>query len=200
MNIFDFASTLMNARIGKKQEKMGKSMISEAEELSAAYQRPTMETPESVQQSVAMAKARQYQNMPGSTVMQNQIDRATAEAMQTMKDVGVGAEAYGGIADIYGQKLGKESELFAQNLQYQDAAQQDYMTALEGLGDWEQMAWQWNEAEPYTQAQQKAALLEMMGRQAQWEGYKTKTGVWAEGFQNQSDELDQATQMLLATL
>jgi hypothetical protein len=72
------------------------------------------------------------------------------------------------------------------------------MGALEGLGNWQQQAWQWNEADPYLQAQQKAAQLEMMGRQGQWEGMKNKMGSWAESFKGMGSALDATAEQAMS--
>jgi hypothetical protein len=179
-NIF---SGIQGARLGKKQMGMGQDMISEAQELSASYDRPEYQTPEAIQRMMAISQGRQYQNMPGLSQMQNQINQATAGGVNAMQEMGTGSEAFGGVADLYANQMNQQRQTSMQNAQYRDQAQQQYMGDLEGLGEWQNQAWKWNEADPYMQAQQKASQLEMMGRQAQWEGMKNKMGSWAETFQ-----------------
>jgi len=200
MGIFSFLGNIgagiQGARMGKKQMKMGQGMMDEAQALSAAYQRPEMQTPEAIQMMMEMSRGRQFQNMPGMTGMQNQIDKATAGGVKSIERMGVGSEGMGAIADIYANQLQGQTNLGTQNAMYQDENQQQYMGALEGLGDWQQQAWGWNEADPYLNAQSKAAQLETMGRMGEWEGLKNKMGSWATSFQGMGGALDEtATQL-----
>lgn len=173
---------IMGARLGKKQMAMGDQMMREAQAMSAANPRPDMAVPAGYQRMVALSQARTNQNMPGMNIMQNQINQATAGGVEAMQRMGTGAEAFGGIASMYANQMSQQAQNQMANVQYRDQQAQNYMGALEGLGNWQQQAWQWNEADPYLQAQQKAAMLETMGRQGQWEGLKTKMGSWMAAF------------------
>ena len=194
MGLFDFignvAAGVQGSRMGKKQMQLGRDMMKEAQALSEAYKRPEMQTPAAIRLMADMAQGRMFQNMPGMNIMQNQINQATAGAVEAMKGMGVGAEAFGGIADVYANQMNQQANLATQNAAYRDDAARDYMGVLNDVGQWQQSAWQWNEADPYLQAQQKAAQLEMMGRQGQWEGLKTKMGSWAETFKGAGSALD----------
>jgi hypothetical protein len=175
-------SGIMGSRMGKKQMKMGQQMQEEARSLSAAYKRPEMQTPQAIQMMMEMSRGRMNQNMPGMTQQQNQINKATAGGVQAYKEMGTGAEAFGGVADLYANQLDRQGELGTENKMYQDQNQQDYLGDLQGLGDIERENWGWNKADPYLNAQEKAAQLEMAGRQGEWEGLKNKMGSWAEAF------------------
>lgn len=194
MGIFSFignvASGIQGSRLGKKQMQMGQQMIDEAQDLSSSHLRPEMMTPQAIRMMAEMGRGRMFQNMPGFTNMQNQIDKATASGVTALEKMGTGAEAYGAVADLFGNAMSQKSNLATTNAQFRDRAEMDYMNILEGLGQWQQSAWEWNEADPYLAAQQKAAQLEMMGRQGEWEGLKTKMGSWAESFQGMGDSLD----------
>lgn len=194
MGIWSFlgniASGIQGSRMGKKQMQLGQQMISEARSLSEAYQRPEMRTPQAYRMMVDMAKGRQFKDLPGMTTMQNQIDKAIAAGMSAISRRGVGAEGMGAAVDLYTAQMGEQAGLGIQKAQFRDQAELDYMAALEGLGDWQQQAWQWNEADPYLQAQLKAAQLEQMGRMGEWEGLKNKMGSWAETFQGMGGALD----------
>jgi hypothetical protein len=178
-NIF---SAIQGARLGKKQMQMGQQMRQEGQELSAAYERPELQTPQAIQQQMRGLQGRQYQQMPGMQMAQNQISQATAQGVGAMERRGQGAEAFGGISQLYGQQMGAQQGLAQQQAQYQDTAQQQYLQGLEGLGDWQQQNWQWNQADPYLQAQQKASQLESMGRGAEWQGMQQKMGAWGSAF------------------
>ena len=194
MGIFSFlgnlASGVQGARMGKKQMQLGQGMMDEAQSLSSSFKRPELNTPAAFKMMVDMMEGRQSQNMPGMTAMQNQIDKAVAGGVSSMERMGTGAEAFGGVADLFKSQMEQQSGLGIKNAQYQDMAELDYGRALEGLGEYQQEAWQWNEADPYLNAQQKAAQLDMMGRSGQWEGLKTKMGSWAESFQGMGGALD----------
>lgn len=194
MGIFSFLGNLgagiQGSRMGKKQMEMGQGMMDEAQAMSAANVRPEMQTPQAIQMMMEMSKGKMSQNMPGMTNMQNQINQATAGGVNAMKEMGTGSEAFGGVADLYANQMNAQSDLGVQNAQFQSGAQDQYMGALEGLGQWEQQAWNWNEADPYLQAQQKASQLETQGRSGQWEGLKNKMGSWAESFKGMGSSLD----------
>lgn len=200
MGVFSFLGNLgagiQGSRMGKKQMELGQGMVDEGQALSAAFQRPEFQTPAAIKMMTEMARGRQFQKLPGMTTMQNQIEKATAGGVKSMERMGTGAEAFGGIADLYAKQMDASSELGVQNAMYQDNNQRDYMGALEGLGDWQQQGWEWNEADPYLQAQNKAAMLETAGRTGQWEGLKNKMGSWASSFQGMGGALDDtATQL-----
>jgi len=175
-------SGIMGSKMGKKQMQMGQEMQDEARALSARFKRPEMQTPQAIQMMMEMARGKQFQQMPGMTTMQNQIEKATAGGVKAMERGGTGAEAFGGIADLYANQMDTQANLGVEGARYQERGQDQYMGALEGLGEWEQQAWGWNKADPYLQAQEKASMLEMAGRQGEWEGLKNKMGSWAEAF------------------
>jgi len=178
-NIF---SGIQGARLGKKQMGLGQDMIDEAQKLSAAYQRPEMQTPEAIRMMMELSQGRQFQNLPGMNIAQNQLGQSTASGMSAINEMSSGSEGIGAIANLYANQMRGGQDLAMKNAQYQDQNQQQYLGALEGLGNWQQKAWQWNKADPYLMAQEKAAQLEMMGRQGQWEGMKNKMGSWGETF------------------
>ena len=200
MGVFQFLGNIgagiQGSRMGKKQMQLGQGMIDEAQNLSAAYQRPEMKTPAAINLMMELASGKRFQQMPGMTTMQNQIGKATAGGVKAMERMGTGAEAFGGIADLYSKQMDTQANLGVTNAQFQNQAEDQYLGALEGLGDWQQQAWGWNEADPYLNAQNKAAQLEAMGRQGQWEGLKNKMGSWATSFQGMGGALDETFQQL----
>lgn len=208
-----FFSTLGNigagiqgSRLGKKQMSLGQGMIDEAQALSASYERPElsidrMTTPDSLSRMVELSRMRKYQNMPGFSQAQNQIGQSTAQTLKAIQEMGRGAEGVGVAGDIYSENLAANRDLSIQNAMFQDQAEREYLSALGLLGDQENQnflfnteagmkEFDWNQAQPYTNAQNKAAMLESMGRAGQWEGLKTKMGSWAKTFQGVGTELD----------
>jgi hypothetical protein len=170
------------SRAAKKEMQMGQQMTAEAQRLSEAFPRPEMQVPQAIQQQMRGLQGLQYQQMPGMTMAQNQISQATAGGVEALERMGTGAEAYGGIADLYGQQMGQQRGLAQQQALYQGGGQEKYLEGLGGLGQWEQQAWQWNEAQPYVQAQQKASQMETQGRESEWQGLQTKMGAQGELF------------------
>ena len=194
MGLFSFlgniAAGVQGSRLGKKQMQLGQGMIEEGQSLSASFKRPELQTPQAIQMMMEMAKGGQFEEMPGMTTMQNQIEKATAGGVSAMERMGTGAEAFGGVADLYASQMDAQANLGVESARFQEGRRGEYMGALEGLGEWEQQAWNWNKADPYLQAQQKAAQLEQAGRSGQWEGLKTKMGSWSESFKGMGGALD----------
>ena len=204
MGLFSFLGNLgagiQGHRMGKKQMQLGQGMIDEAQALSAAYDRPEMMTPQAIQTMMDISRGMQFENMPGLTTMQNQIDKATAGGVSAIERMSKGSEGIGAIADLYASQMDQQANLGVQNAQFMRGAKEGYLSDLQTLGDWQQTAWQWNEADPYMQAQQKAAALETMGRQGEWEGLKNKMGSWAASFQGMGGALDETASQLGAAL
>ena len=191
---------IMGTRLGRKQIQLGGQMADEARRISEMYQRPEFQTPQAIQMMMDMYSGRRFQNLPGMNIMTNMLGQQTAESANTIKEMGVGAEGMGALADIYGKQMQAGQNIGLANAQYQDTAQLQYGQALNQLGEWQNMGWQWNEAQPYLEAQRKAEWLDIMGKQAQWEGLKTKMGSWAEMFQGMGSEMGGELSGLLTAL
>lgn len=189
--ISNIAGGFIGGNIGRKQQLEGKNMIAEAARMSAEYKRPEMNTPEGIQAMVRLAQGQMYKRMPGATQYENQIQGSTAAGLSAIQDMSVGAEGIGAIADLYGNQQNKMSDLAVQNANFQQRGEENYMGALEGLGQWQQQAWQWNEADPYIMAQNKAAQLDQFGRMNQFQGFKTRAGSWAESLKGAGGALDE---------
>jgi hypothetical protein len=172
--------SLIAGGIGRKQQNEGSRMIAEAQRLSESYQRPEMSTPEAITQMVNMARGQMYQRLPGADMYANQIGGTTAAGLSAIQGMGAGSEGIGALAGLYGGQMSALQGLAGQEANFRAQGQQNYMSALQGLGDYQQQNWQWNQADPYLQAQQKAAMLDAYGRMNQMEGYINRAGVWAE--------------------
>jgi len=190
----DVVGGIQANKIAKMQMGEGDRMLAEAKALQEGYKRPEMMTPQAIQAMVKMAQGQMYQKMPGATQFENQIQGATAQGMSAIGEMGAGAESIGALAGLYGNQMNQMQNLAAQNASYQAQGQQSYMNALQGLGDWQQQQWQWNEADPYLQAMTKAAQLEQVGYLNRFQGYKAKQGVAAEMWSGIGEGLDQTVQ------
>lgn len=204
MGVFEMAGNLVGGfiggSIGRKQQREGRSMISEAARLSSSFERPELKTPEAINAMMRMARGGMYKRMPGASMYENQIAGATAAGLSAIEDMSVGSEGIGAIADLYGKQMGATADLAIAEEASRREAEGGYMSALEGLGDWQQMAWQWNAADPYMMAQQKASQLEAFGRMNQMEGYKTRAGAWAETAKGMGQALDDNSEAVLKML
>ena len=190
----DVVGGIQANKIAKMQMGEGDRMLAEAKALQEGYKRPEMMTPQAIQAMVKMAQGQMYQKMPGATQFENQIQEATAQGMSAIGEMGAGAESIGAKAGLYGNQMSQMQNLAAQNASYQAQGQQSYMNALQGLGDWQQQQWQWNEADPYLQAMTKAAQLEQVGYLNRFQGYKAKQGAAAEMWSGIGEGLDQTVQ------
>ena len=190
----DVVGWIQANKIAKMQMGEGDRMLAEAKALQEGYKRPEMMTPQAIQAMVKMAQGQMYQKMPGATQFENQIQGATAQGMSAIGEMGAGAESIGAMAGLYGNQMSQMQNLAAQNASYQAQGQQSYMNALQGLGDWQQQQWQWNEADPYLQAMTKAAQLEQVGYLNRFQGYKAKQGAAAEMWSGIGEGLDQTVQ------
>jgi hypothetical protein len=190
----DVVGGIQANKIAKMQMGEGDRMLAEAKALQEGYKRPEMMTPQAIQAMVKMAQGQMYQKMPGATQFENQIQGATAQGMSAIGEMGAGAESIGALAGLYGNQMNQMQNLAAQNASYQAQGQQSYMNALQGLGDWQQQQWQWNEADPYLQAMTKAAQLEQVGYLNRFQGYKAKQGAAAEMWSGIGEGLDQTVQ------
>lgn len=178
-NIF---SGVQGIRAGNKQMELSQQMLDQAA-LLQQMERPEFVIPEAIRKSVDIAQGRQYQRLPGADIFQNQLEKSTAAGVGAIGEMSSGAEAIGALSNLYANQMGQQSDLAAREAAYRDQAQREYIGSLEGLGEWEQRKWQWEEADPYLQAQQAAAQLQTAGMQGQWEGLKTRMGSWGEMFQ-----------------
>ena len=186
----NIAAGVQGARMGGKQFELGGQMIDTARMLSNIYERPEFETPQAIQMMMDLYSGRRFQNMPGMDTILNQLGQTTAEGATAIERMGRGSEGMGALTDLYAKQMQGEQNIGMANARYRDLNEVQYANALNTLGRWQNMGWQWNEADPYMQAQRKAEMLDIMGRMGQWEGLKTKMGSWATMFQGLGTSLD----------
>lgn len=128
-------------------------------------------------------------DMPGGQLMRDQIGEATASGITAMKGMGTGAEAYGGISQLVQGQLGalRNQSLDLATLNQQGVG--NYLDALGMQAGEEAKAWQWNEADPYIMAANKAAMLEKGGIEGTMAGISDIAGVGA-GFLGGLEDMD----------
>lgn len=194
---------LLAGSVGRKQQDEGLRMIEAAEQLRGEHTRPEMMVPDAIRQMVDLSHGQMYQRMPGATHYEGQIQGATAAGLSAIKGMSAGAEGIGAVADLFGGQMGAMRDLAIGDASFRQQGQQNYLNALQGLGQWEQQAWQWNEADPYMMAMQRASQLEQFGRMNQFQGFKNRAGVWGETLKGVGDMFgggDNFSQMLMQVL
>lgn len=183
-------SGLIAGSVYRKQQKEGKSMIAEGQKLSASYLRPEMQTPEAIEAMGRMAQGQMFQNMPGNTQINNQIQQSTAAGLSAIGEQSAGAEGIGSIAQLYQNQMGQQQQQGIANAGFRQEGANNFMDTLQNLGQYQEKNWMWNKADPYMQAQRKAAEMETMGRQMQFQGYKGRAGVASETIKGIGDTFD----------
>lgn len=165
---------------GNKQQKEGERMMRQANSLRKNNPRPDYEIPDAVNKMVGLAQGQMFQRLPGATNYENMIQGSTAGALSSLKQMGAGAESMGAIADLYANQMSSFQGLAGQEAGFRQQGQDRYMSALEGLGEYQQKEFQWDKAMPYMDAMQRASQLEAAGRENKMHGYNNKLGVGSE--------------------
>jgi hypothetical protein len=167
-----------------------KKMMNQADELESQYQRPDYQIAPSVTGMVDYAKGMtRMGDMPGGQMLRNQMGEATAAGITAMKEMGTGAEAYGGISQLV---RGQQEGLRGQQMDLASLVQQNQGQYLDTLGvqaGEERAKWEWEEADPYIMAAGKAAELRKSGIEGRMDAFSDMAGV-GSGFLGGMDEID----------
>ncbi|MCK4825155.1 hypothetical protein KA005_55920, partial [bacterium] len=135
------------------QAIQSKRMMKQADELESQYQRPDYQISPSVTGMVDYAKGLTRRgDMPGGQMMRNQMGEATAAGITAMKEMGTGAEAYGGISKLV---RGEHEALREQGIDLAELNRMGESQYLQSLGvqaGEERAKWEWEEADPYIMA------------------------------------------------
>ena len=172
------------------QAIQSKKMMKQADELESQFKRPGYEIAPSVTGMVDYAKGlTQRGDMPGGQMMRSQMGEATAAGITAMKELGTGAEAYGGISQLVrGEQEGlREQQIDLAELNQMGEGQ--YLQALGVQAGEERTKWEWEEADPYIMAAGKAAELRKSGIEGRMGAFSDMAGVGA-GFLGGMDEVD----------
>lgn len=172
------------------QAIQSKKMMKQADELESQYTRPGYEMAPSVTGMVDYAKGLTHRgDMPGGQMFRNQLGEATAAGITAMKEMGTGAEAYGGISQLV---RGEQEGLRGQQMDLANLIQQSQGQYLDTLGvqaGEERAKWEWEEADPYIMAAGKAAELRKSGTEGRMDAFSDMAGVGA-GFLGGMDDVD----------
>ena len=172
------------------QAIQSKRMMKQADELESQYQRPDYQISPSVTGMVDYAKGLTRRgDMPGGQMMRNQMGEATAAGITAMKEMGTGAEAYGGISKLV---RGEHEALREQGIDLAELNRMGESQYLQSLGvqaGEERAKWEWEEADPYIMAAGKATELRTTGIEGRMDAFSDMAGVGA-GFLGGMDEID----------
>jgi hypothetical protein len=123
-------------------------------------ERPTYEIPEGIKQMVDMAGREASQTeLPGQALMEQNISSSTSRGVNEMSKVSDGSALLGGVVDLI---LGEQQQMGALGVAGGEQRQNNLKQLYSALGmqaDAENMAFQYNELQPYLQAQQQAQAL-----------------------------------------
>lgn len=218
MGIFNFVGNLkankQAKKLGAEQRELGNTMLAYGVQLNKKNKRPElsidrMTTPDEFSTIVNLTKnkynAAPYTDMPGLGLYQNQIGQSSAEAINAIKEMGLGAEGIGAVGDIYSKNLAANRDIAMQNSMFkynaENEAMQQYLEALGLSGNQANenflfntqaagKEFDWNKAQPYLNTQNTAANLMSMGLTNQFEGLKTKLSARANAWQQAGEGLD----------
>lgn len=159
----------------------GSSQMDKANQLESQYKRPTAVVAPSVNKMVDYSYGQTMANdIPGGDIYRNEIKGATAAGMRQASELGSGAEAYGMLGQLVGNENKGMSDLAKTTAQQVAGFKGQYLNALGQKGQEENRIWNWNEAQPYLQAQQTAQQLRGSGTTNMFSGAKSLFGSAAE--------------------
>lgn len=162
------------------QAIQSKKMMKQADKLESQYQRPDYEIAPSVSGMVDYSRGLTRRgDMPGGQMLRNQMGEATAAGITAMKELGTGAEAYGGISKLV---RGEQEGLREQGIDLAELNQLGESQYLQSLGiqaGEERTKWEWEEADPYMMAAGKAAELRKSGLEGRMGAFSDMAGVGA---------------------
>lgn len=172
------------------QAIQSKKMMKQADQLESQYKRPEYEIAPSVTGMVDYSRGMtKMGDLPGGQMIRNQMGEATAAGITAMKELGTGAEAFGGISQlIRGEQEGlRDQQIDIATMNQQNQSQ--YLSTLGVQAGEERSKWEWEEADPYIMAATKAAQLRQSGTEGRMDAFSDMAGVGA-GFMGGLDEID----------
>jgi len=162
------------------QNRQAKKMMKEATNLEQTYQRPEYQMAPSIDQMVKYSRGlTNMGDIPGGNLYRNQIQEGTAAGISAMKQMGRGAEAYGGISQLVRGEQDQMRGLSQQLAQMVSQNQGRYLNSLGYKAEEEKAKWQWDEASPYLMAMEKASQLRKSGIEGRMGAFGDMSGVGA---------------------
>jgi len=159
----------------------GASQLKRARKIEEQYPHPEAVVAPSIDKLVRYAYGQTLaQDIPGGELYRGEIKGATASGIRAASELGSGAEAYGMLGKLVGGEQSAMSGLAKILAQQIAGYKKDYMGTLPLRAEEETRVWNWNEAQPYLQAQQIAQQLRYSGLGNIFSGMKNVFGSTAE--------------------
>lgn len=167
------ATELGKLWFGNRQRKRGLERQRQAERIWDA--RPDMQVPESVMRMVDTYRdISQMSRLPGQDIIEGNVRGSTATGIEAIKDLSSGAGGLGAIAGIIGREQDVLADLGINLAEMNLQGKYGLANALGRQGEWENMVWQWNKAQPwqrrYEEAYSEGHAMEGAGVQNMWSG------------------------------
>jgi hypothetical protein len=109
-----------------------------------------MGVPPGVQQAVQKyQQLAESRTIPGQEIVEGNIKGATASGINRIMDISRGGEALGAVSQIVAGEQEQMSDLGVTAAQMARDAEYRLAGSYEGLGRWQQMAWDWNKRGRY---------------------------------------------------
>lgn len=132
-----------------------------------AGDRPEYEIPESIQQMLDKSNAlAQMRELPGANIMEERIRGTTSEMASRMQEATAGTGAMlGGLAQLGRQEAAGLQDIGVRGAEFWSQNQQQLMSNLARMGQYEQEQWKQNMLEPYMESKYAEAALRGAGMQ-----------------------------------
>jgi len=126
-------------------------------------ERPTMSAPASATAALNNAEMMAKQTrLPGQSSIEGRLDRVTANELSMLERLGDSpTSVINSASRAYGNQLDRETELGIKGAEFQNRNQINLINEQNRMANWEQKAWEWNEADKYkTKSAELSALKE----------------------------------------
>jgi len=156
---------------GHRQKKKGLERQKQAQKMWGS--RPTMEVPESVDKMISMyGDMATRTRLPGQDLIEGNIRSSTVTGMDRIQEMQSGAGGLGAVAEMVAREQDQFSNLGISGAQLQRQAETMQAGAVGQRAGWEQKAWEWNKAQPwsqkYAEAYGEGHAMEAAGVQNMW--------------------------------
>jgi hypothetical protein len=148
--------------------------------------RPEFEIPDSAKAALGMRRTlASGQEMPGMTQAETALNQQLATGAQmATSTAGSTAEALGAIQNMYGNRMASQNNLAAQSADYNMRMDNALAAELGAMADWENMAFNVNEMQPFLDKAGMASAMQGSGMQNMFQGISGVGGAVAGNAMN----------------
>ena len=127
----------------------------------ADVKRPERSVPPAVQEMINRARILGTQTKaPGADVLENRLLSSTASGVNDINQAATSSSsALSALSNLYGNQMGGMQDLSVRNQDYTQKMQEQLLGLLPQLGAEQNKNWEWNKADPYTQAKAAESAL-----------------------------------------